>query len=194
MSHLLIQRLTLLSTVLPSQASAKSATSASSLPALPIEIVTEIFKSTANFSTATALGSTCREFQSVWKSNTASICYAILVRTITCYDQAFQYVQLQQLDAVSSGLIDATDLLAVEATEQFFENANVACLALQLYETQMIERVFEAPEGVPWAMQICPSPERLTEAQRGCFLQAWYRLHTLASLPSDPLPYSILAS
>ena len=180
--------------VLPSPAPVESAMSTSSLPALPVEIITEIFKSTDDFSTATALSRTCRGLHSVWKSNTASICYALLVRTIPCYDQAFQYVQVQHLDIVSSGLLDATDSLAIEATEQFLENAEVAHAALQLYETQMIKRVSKASEGGPWPIQNCPSPRRLTEAQRGYFLKAWYRLHTLASLPSDPLPYSILAS
>ena len=184
---------------LPSQTSAKSAMSASSLPALPIEIITEIFKSTDDFSTATALSATCRGFHSVWKSNAASICYALLVRTIPCYDQAFQYVQVQyvqaqQLDIVSSGLIDMTDLLAAEVTEKFLQNADVAHEALQIYETQMIKSVSEVPEWFTQAKQTDQSPGVLTEAERGCFLKAWYRLHTLASLPSDLLPYSILAS
>ena len=151
--------------------------SASSLPALPVEIITEIFKSTDDFSTVTALGGTCRGLHSVWKSNAASICYALLVRTIPCYDQAFQYVQVQQLDTVSSGVSDVTDPLAVEATKQFLQNADDGHLALRLYELQLFRTLHP-----------------LTEAQRGCFLKAWYRLHTLASLPCDPLPYSILAS
>ena len=179
---------------LPSQASVKSAVSASSLPALPIEIITEIFKSTDSFSTAAALAGTCHGLHSVWKSNAASICYALLVRTIPCYDQAFQYVQVQQLDTVRSGLIDVTDLPAVEATKRLVENADNAHVASQLYETQMDKLVPSDPDEVPRAVQIYQSPERLTEAQRECFLKAWYRLHTLASLPSDPLTYSILAS
>ena len=184
---------------LPSQASVKSAMSASSLQALPVEIITEIFKSTDDFSTATALGATCRAFQSIFKENAASICHALLVRTITCYDQAFQYVQVQysnvqQLDTVSSGPPGVTDLLAAGVTEKFLKNADDAHEALQLYEAQMIQKVSKAPEGGPWSMQNCPSTKCLTEAQRECFLQAWYRLNTLASLPSDPVPYSILAS
>ena len=179
---------------LPSQDSVKSAMSVSSLPALPIEIITEIFNSTDDFSTATALAGTCRGLHSIWKSNTTSIYYALLVRTIPCYDQAFQYIQVQQLETVSFGQIDATDWLAAEVTEQFLENADAAHEALQLYETQMIKEVSKASEGGPWPMQNCQSPGGLTEAQRGCFLKAWYRLHTLASLPGDLLPYSILAS
>ena len=179
---------------LPIQALAKSAMSASSLPALPVELITEIFKSTDDFSSATALGGTCRGFHSVWKSNAASICETLLVRTIPCYDQAFQYVQVQLLDTLSSGLLDVTDPLAVEATKQFLDNANDAHEALQLYETHMIGMVSVGPGGGPWHRETCPSPESLTEAQRGCFLQAWYRVHTLASLPSDPLPYGILDS
>ncbi|KAM0794803.1 hypothetical protein BDR22DRAFT_826612 [Usnea florida] len=165
--------------------------SASSLPALPVEIITEIFKSTDDFSTATALGGTCRGLHSVWKSNAASICYALLVRTIPCYDQAFQYVQVQQLDAVSSGLFDGTDVLAIGATKQFLQNADDAHLALQLYEIQLSREYSGVHRTMPVYQRLLVI---LTEAQRGSFLKAWYRLHTLASLPSDPLLYSILAS
>ena len=101
---------------------------------------------------------------------------------------------MQQLGTGSSGLIDVMDLLAVETTERFFKNADVAHVALQLYENQLATKVFETPDVVCRAMQIYQSPERLTEAQRGCFLKAWCRLHTLASLPIDILPYNILAS
>lgn len=184
---------------LPSQASAKSASSASSLTALPIEIITEVFKSTDDFSTATALARTCRGLHSIWKSNAASICYALLVRTIPCYDQAFQFVQVQyaqvqRLDTVSSGLIDVTDRLVVKVTKQFLENADVAHEASTFYGNQIIKRFSKGPEVGPWPMQTFPRLECLTEAQRGRFLKAWYRLQTLAILPSDPLPYSILAS
>ena len=165
--------------------------SASSLPALPVEIITGIFKSTDDFSTATALGGTCRELHSVWKSNAASICYALLVRTIPCYDQAFQYVQVQQLDTVSSGVLDRTDPLAVEVTKKFLQNADDAHLALQLYDIQLSGIVSGVHEAFPSYQQRL---RILTEAQRGCFLKAWYRLHTLVSLPSDPLSYSILAA
>ena len=162
---------------LPSQASVKSAKSTNSFPALPVEIITEIFKSTDDFSTATALSATCRGLHSVWKSNTASICYALLVRTIRCYDQAFQYVQVQyaqvqQRDTSSSGLIGVTHLLAAEVTEQFLENADDAHEALKFYQNQMIAWVSQGPGGSPWPMQNCPSLERFTEAQRGRFLKA----------------------
>ena len=128
--------------------------SASSLPVLPIEIVTDIFKSTDNFSTATTLGRTCRGYQAIWKSNAASICYAILVRTITCFDEAFQYVLLQPLDTVSSEMVDETNLLAVKATEQFFKNADVAHVTLELYETQMMKTVYEATGAVLSATRV----------------------------------------
>ncbi|KAF6236646.1 hypothetical protein HO173_004937 [Letharia columbiana] len=158
--------------------------STSSLPAIPTELLAQIFKSTDSFATATALSSTSRRFRSIWKTHSPSICYAVLVRTIPCYDQAFDYVKAQPPDATSSEQIRDTDLLAINLTKQFCGNAEIACLALRHYETQMIARL---------SVQT-PGPSSLTEAQRKSFLRAWYRIHTLASGPTDPLPYDKLAS
>ena len=152
--------------------------SASSLPALPTELITQIFKSINDFATATALSSTSRRFQSIWKTHSASICYAILVRTIPCYDQAFGYVEAQPLDTASPEQTDNTAPLASKVAKQFCKNADIASRALQYYDSSLSDLV----------------PSRLTEADRTCFLQAWYRIHTLASLASDRLPYEMLAS
>ncbi len=162
-----------------------SGTSASSLPALPTELITQIFKSTDNFATATALSSTSRKFQSIWKTDSASICYAILVRTIPCYDQAFGYVKAQPLDTASLEQTDNTAPLASKVAKQFCETADIASRALQYYEVDVLKcDAFHSDMGL----------SRLTEVQGTYFLQAWYRIHTLAISASDRLPYEMLAS
>lgn len=159
--------------------------SANSLPALPTEIVTQIFKSTDDFSTATALSSTSHRFQSIWKTNAASICHNILVRTIACYDQALEYVKAQPLNAASSEPIGDTSLLAIKVTKQFLKNADIASLALQYYEAHVLKHI--STYGLLHLSSF-------TEAQRTCFLQAWYRIHALASLAEEFLPCNMLAA
>lgn len=151
----------------------------------PTELITQIFKSIGSISTADALGSTSRRLHSVWKSHAISICHDILVHSIACYDQAFEYVRAQPIDVASCEQIKDTGSLAIMVAKQFCENAHIACHALRLYETQVIESLRRCRDH---------DRSRLTEAQRTGFLQAWYRIHTLASLPSDPLPYDMLAS
>ena len=155
-----------------------------SLSTIPNELILQIFKSTDSFATVTLLSSTCRRFRSIWDTHMPSVCHAILVRTLTCYNQAFEYVRAQPLEDAGSGQIQDTTPIVVKVTKQFLDNADVACRALQLYETQLIQ----GP-----SCETC-GPSRLTGAQRTSFLQAWYRIHTLASLPTDPLPYEMLAS
>ena len=157
--------------------------STSSLPALPAELIIQIFKSIDNFATATALSSTSRRFQSIWKTSSPSICYSIFARTIPCYHQAFEYVRAQPLNAASSEQTEDMDLLASKVTPQFYENAFTA-LMVQLYEADVIKR------GVG-------GPSSMAEAQYTCFLQAWYRIHNLTSLANmarNRLLYDLLAS
>ena len=157
---------------------------ANSLPGFPTEIIIQIYILIANFATATALSSTSRRFRSIWETYSATICYAILVRTIACYDDAFGYVKAQPLDDARSEKIRDTGLVAIEVVKQFHENAAIACLALRYYEAQVSESVSCGTFG----------PRNWERAQRTCFLQAWYRIHTLASLSSDPLPNGLLPS
>ncbi|CAF9942387.1 MAG: hypothetical protein ALECFALPRED_009723 [Alectoria fallacina] len=158
---------------------------ANSSPVFPNELIIQIFKSIDDLPTATALGSTCRRFQSIWRTEAPPICHAVLVETITCYDQAFDYVQAQPLNAVNPKQIEDTGQLAIIVAKVFYENADIACLALRHYEVQVIESFSHCEP---------PGPSSLTETQRTCFLKAWYRIHTLASLSSDQVPHGMLAS
>lgn len=150
----------------------------------PNEIMIQIFKSCDSFATATSFSSTCHKCQSIWTTHAPRICYAILLRTIQCFYEAFQYVKAQSLDPKRFDQSEDMGARVISVTKQFRDNADIASLALHLYETQMIEHLSQASHD----------PRRLTEAQRDRFLQAWYRIHTLASLPTDPLPYDKLAS
>lgn len=76
------------------------------------------------------------------------------------------------MDAVSSEMIEETDLLAVKATKRFLENADVARLALQLYETQMIKTVYEATGGVLSAMQVFLNSRTLDKSSAYMFSQS----------------------
>ena len=155
-----------------------------SLSIIPNELIVQIFKSTDSFATVTSLSSTSRQFRSIWDTHMPSICHAILVRTLPCYGQAFEYVRAQPLDDLGSGQIEDTTPMVIKVTKQFLDNADIACRALQLYEAQLLQ----GP-----SCETC-GPRGLAGAQRTSFLQAWYRVHTLASLPTDPLPYEMLAS
>ena len=114
----------------------------------------------------------------------SSICHAILVRKITCYDQAFEYVKAQSLDVTKSVCIQDKPPPAIKVTKKFCDNADIARRALRFYRTPAIQPIYCRTSG----------PIGVTEAQRTGFLKAWYRLHTLASSPPDPRPYSMLAS
>ena len=160
--------------------------SANSLPGLPTELITQIFKSTKYLATATALGSTSRRFRSIWETNSASICNAILARSIICYDQALEYLKAQPLDTVSLEQTEDMGLVATKLITKIFENAHIASWAWERYEGELIDSVSRGGHDRS-------SP---TEAPRMCFLQAWYRIHTLASLSrtNDPLLCSTLAA
>ena len=157
--------------------------SANLLPKLPTELIIQIFKSTNNLATATALSISSHRFQSIWQANSASICHAV-VRTIPCYDQACEYVKAQTPDATSPEKTEDMGLVTLKLAKKLFDNADIASQALRYYEEHVVENVARWARG----------PSSLTESQRICFVKAWYRICTLASLPSDSLPYSMLAS
>lgn len=159
-------------------------TPANSFNAIPTEIMIDILKSMPNFKAATALASTSHKLRSIWETNSATICHAILVHTIACIDPAFDYVKAQPPNAARLKKIKDTGLMAIEATKQICENDATACLALQYYEDQIVQ-----PDSA--GTSIASSS---TQSQRTWFLQAWYRIHTLASLSRDPLPCEIFAS
>lgn len=165
------------------QNSLEPTTPALSLNAVPTEIIIEIFKSMPNFKTATTLGGTSCGLRSIWQTNSATICHAILVHTIACIDPAFDYVKVQPLHSARLKKIRDTGLMAIEITKQFCENAATACLALQRYEDEKVQ---------PDSSEI-PIASSSTQAQPTWFLQAWYRIHILASLSGDPLPCEILS-
>ena len=168
---------------LPSQALLESATlPPTSLSMFPTELIIEIYTSADNFATVTALSSTSSRFRLVWRTYAKLICSVILARAVTCYEQAHEYVKAQSLDAASSERNADAGQPAIRDAQQCCENAKIACLALRHYETQVME-------CDPYDTA---SPIGFTEAQQTCFLQAWYRIHTLASLIGDLLSYSML--
>ena len=165
-----------------SQNPLKPAIPPKSLTEFPTDTIIQIFRSMPNFKTATIFSSTSRQFRSIWKRYSATICHAILVQTVACIDCAFDYVKVQPLQDARLKKIRDTGLVTIEATKQICENDATACLALQYYEDQMVQPVsFETSNAVS-----------STQAQGTWFLQTWYRIHTLASLSSDPLPCEIL--
>lgn len=98
------------------------------------------------------------------------------------YDQACEYVRARPPDATSSAWIEDPSPPAIKATEQIYSNAAIACQALRLYETRAIQRGSGEAFG----------PSGLSGGQRTGFLQAWYRIHTLASSPHDSYDHDML--
>ena len=169
------------------------------LSTLAIELSVQIFKSLDNFDTATSLSTTSRSFRGIYETHTISICFWILCRTVSCYIEAFEYVKAQPLEVIYASRIEDTTPVPIMVAKQFRKNANIACQALQCYESQMIECVsnkermgrYESERS--YRSDRISNPGGLTEAQRICFLQVWYRIHTIACLPHERIPYDVLA-
>ena len=150
-------------------------------PPVPNELLLQIFKLADDFKTATSLSCTCHLFQSIWKKHLALICYSILVRTIPCYPQAFEYIRAQKRGGTNYKRQiedrETEDRIpqAIKVTIRFLENTGQARKALQVYEAQVVEHISRGSAD----------PSRLTQAQGIYFLKAWYRIHTLLSLPVE---------
>lgn len=185
----------------PNQDTLEPARPENSLPGFPTEIIIRITISMASFQTAIALSKTSRRFQSSWQTQMAQICHAILVQTIACADHAFDYVKTQPpihtsnifgplldyfkaqpLDIAYLAEIRDKGLAIVDVTQQFCENAEIACRALEYYKHQSVW----TPDGL--------GPGSLTPAQRILFLRAWYRIHVLATLSRKPLSREVFSS
>lgn len=156
--------------------------SKNSLSEIPNEIIVKIFQSMARFATATALSRTSRGLLLVWEANTTVICSAILTRIVPCHDQACEYVRARPPDATSSEWTEDPSPPAIKVTKRISHNAAVACRALRLDETRAIQCGCGEAFG----------RSGLSGAQRTGFLQAWYRIHTLASLPPEYHNYDTL--
>ena len=179
--------------------------SGNSLLTLPNELIIEILKSTNSFATATSFSSTSRKFRAIWEMHTRWICYGILSDTITCYHQAFEYVKAQppavigpEHYAIAQPLADISPKHIGDATpvlfkilRQFLDNADIAYRALQFYEDLMSEYVSDESRMTRYVSNKTLGHDDDQGGQRISFLQAWYRIHTLAC---DTLPCDMLAS
>ena len=179
--------------------------SGNSLLDLSTELIIEIFKSTKSFATATSFSSTSRIFRAIWKMHSRRICYEILSDTIICYDQAFAYVKAQPLAvigpehyAIAQPLADKspehigdTTPVLTKVVRQFFDNADIAYRAWQFYEDLVSEYVFDETRMTRYVSNKTFGHGDNQGGQCISFLQAWYRIHTLAC---DTLPCDMLAS
>ncbi len=172
----------------------------------PNETLLQILKLADNFKTATSLCSTCHLFRSIWEEHSVSICHSILKRTIPCYTQAFEYIRAQEAGGTNCKMqtedrkmdgwamedreMEDRDMedremkdremedrvpLVIKITIRFRKNAGQADKALLFYEAQMVIHISYGSAD----------PSRLTQAQVQRFLKAWYRIHTLLSLPAE---------
>ena len=155
------------------------------LPALPAELLIEIFEATDSFPTALALSKTCHRLHSIWTSN-ANV---ILPSVVECFPQAQKLATTQEKAAQRQPHAHSTSLahpgIPITTNQRISQNASEASRILQTFETDVVSRHSQNTS--------LPRCTPLTPTERTSFLNGFYLALTYLtvgrSLPFlSPLP------
>ncbi|KAM0794278.1 hypothetical protein BDR22DRAFT_827072 [Usnea florida] len=166
--------------------SESSTVSEASFSSLPPELKIQIFGYLDSVSAVTALSSTSRTFNSIWKVNTKHICDAIVQRTVESPVEAKALIDAQQSTRKTK---DKRSLKKVRRDQngyqkvarrlqQYLTNDDMASLALSSFERKVL--------------QGSEIRQRLPSTERGPFIQAYYRSRVLILLSTDGIPSSLI--
>ena len=163
--------------------------SPTSLSNLAPELLIQTFKSAEDFSTVTSLSGTCRHFRDIWKTNTSSICDAVLHRVSLCPKQAIELLNTRQK------LLHRCDPCCSMRQHRLTHNAAILGIANILYyqksglrdlpQFERFEQCQRAIREMPWGNSLM-GPDR--------FLRACYRALIINIYPVKRLPREFLRS
>ena len=162
---------------IPNPSSPTSQMPTATLPALPPELILDIFEATDSFATALTLSKTCQRIHGIWKANVD----AILPFVVESFPQALEFAHAQE-ELCSRLQRPLSPRNHITMTQRISMNANLASRILQHYEARVIHA----------------SPKRgitrgpLTSNERADFLRALYRAITLAAWGKRGISHSSL--
>ena len=166
--------------------SESSTVSEASFSHLPPELKIQIFGFLDSVSAVTALSSTSRTFNSIWKVNVNHICDAIIQRTIESPVEAKALIDAQQsmrrtkdkrkLKKVRRDQSGCQK--AVRRLHQYLTNKDMASLALNYFEDSLLRH--------------SEISRRFSSTERGHFMQAYYRSMVLVLLSPNKRPVSLI--
>ena len=163
--------------------SESSTVSEASLLQLPPELKIQVFGYMDSFSAVTALSSTSRTFNSIWKVNADHISDAILQRAIECPVEAKSLIDAQQSTRQTEDNQNLKEdqknqdgyQQAVERVQQYLTNVDMASWTLKYFENSQ-------------------TGQRLSSRDRADFMQAYYRTRVLVLLSTDGIPSSLITT
>lgn len=178
------------------------------LSKLPIELIVQIFESVDKISSAAALSHTSRDLHSIWRSHLASICDAVLPRTIECYDEAYLLLEARENSTlVASQLSDEGKAkAAIVRAKVLFTNVDLAGTTLKDFEELFVILLdiddeqnvhFGTTPGRECQLSCTKHGDRtLGPFSRIRFLQGFYRAMSMVFLAGKNATkrYQILAS
>lgn len=177
-----------------------------SLSDLPTELIVQIFKSAKKINSAAALSHTSRQLHSVWRYHLASICDAVLPRTIECYDEVHLLLEARANSTLvtSQSSVEDKAKAAIVQAKMLFANADLADAAFKEFETQFDVVLVHGETTVEQSCKYaCPGTCRdrhggivLEASCRIRFLQAYHRAMSIGYLggKSATKRYQLLAS
>ena len=145
--------------------------STTTLPALPAELLLNIFEATDSFPTALALSKTCHRLHSIWTSNADTILPSI----VECFPQAQKLATTQENVAQEQTHPQHTSLVRPEfpitTNQRISQNASLASHMLHTFETHLNSQTTSPTRRTP-----------LTPTERTSFLNGFYNAMTFLTL------------
>ncbi|KAL8911236.1 MAG: hypothetical protein Q9172_007707 [Xanthocarpia lactea] len=142
---------------------------------LPLEILCQIFQSTADFSAVNALARTSRALHSIWLANSPAIFFAVAVRALPNFSDAERLIAAQEEAHTAAGPNLAAPSLSRH--ERFLFNARCASAACKHWdEVCQVHNLANARGDNP----------ALRPSERARFKRSFYHLWTLSTLSNTP--------
>ena len=160
-----------------------STVSEASLPHLPCELKIQIFGFMDSFSAVTALSSTSRTFNGIWKVNANHICDAILQRTLESPVEAKALIKAQQSTRPRK---DKKKLKENQKDQNGYQQT-----------TKRLQQYLANEDMASWSLESFedrPTGRRLSSRDRAHFMQAYYRARVLVLLSTDGIPRSLITT
>lgn len=156
------------------------------------ELIIQILKSSDDFADLTSLGSASRKLFIIWKTNDNAICETVLARSVPCYKQIQEQLQVLLDVQATRGPAESEEYSgfgfrsASDRAKRIVREADTAAKALVYFEDSICKLWVAIKFPVERAL--------LTSAERTDFVRAYHRAVTLVTIRDNRLPYPLFTT